>query len=274
MDRNIQNEETTYKCSNFYQINSFYSKLVFMPPGMDESYRNVNYHHKIKSKNGNLISYFEYKPSEIKYNYNSPKPKIIIWSHGNAMNSYGMEYYFKHICKITNVIVIAYDYQGYGFSEGSCSENNCYEDLEAIIEHVKNKYMANHKNIYLIGQSLGTGVIVDYISNHKWTTPVMLISPYKSIIRIMAPTLGNYVGWFDMFNSISKINTIKCPVKIIHGLDDDIVDISHGKDLYNSLPNKTLDPLWLKNCNHNNIIDHLLFMHSDRTNVFKELLNN
>ena len=38
-------------------------------------------------------------------------------------------------------------------------------------------------NIILMAESLGTGVAIDYVANYDWYAPIILISPYKSILE-------------------------------------------------------------------------------------------
>ena len=233
------------------KINNLYKSIVFHPPKenfYDTSYSSNKNYHFVKSKNGKLTSYFEFRPEN---DYN----KIIIWSHGNAMNAYQMSEYFTNLATKLNVLIIAYDYQGYGISEGNYSEQNCYDDLESIVDHIMYKYNVDTNQICLIGHSLGTGVVMDYVSKHEWQNPVMLISPYQSIIRIQYSWIGNFLGFMDMFNTYGKLNNIKCPVKIIHGKNDTLININHSYELYDKLINKSESPLWIDNCGHNDIID-------------------
>ncbi|AQK39195.1 Rop guanine nucleotide exchange factor 7 [Zea mays] len=38
--------------------------------------------------------------------------------------------------------------------------------------------------------------------------------------------------WFDIYKNIDKIGLVNCPVLVIHGTSDDVVDCSHGKQLW------------------------------------------
>lgn len=62
---------------------------------------------------------------------------------------------------------VSYDYIGYGMSEGEPSEENCLKSLSLVVD-----YYNNYKEL-LIGQSLGTGVVVDYVSTNEWTLPII-----------------------------------------------------------------------------------------------------
>src|SRR5258705_194298 len=82
----------------------------------------------------------------------------------------------------------------------------------------KNNMNIEEKNIILIGQSLGTGIVIDYVSKNKWDSPIILISPYKSIISVVCDS--SIVKPIDKFQSLKKIKSITCPVKIFHGKED------------------------------------------------------
>ncbi|XP_031479363.1 uncharacterized protein LOC116250106 isoform X5 [Nymphaea colorata] len=52
--------------------------------------------------------------------------------------------------------------------------------------------------------------------------------------------------------NIDKIPYVSCPVLIIHGTADEVVDCSHGKQLW-ELCKEKYEPLWLKGGNHCNL---------------------
>ncbi|KAG4205751.1 hypothetical protein ERO13_A04G121442v2 [Gossypium hirsutum] len=63
----------------------------------------------------------------------------------------------------------------------------------------------------------------------------------------MYPVKRTY--WFDIYKNIDKIPLVNCPVLIIHGTSDEVVDCSHGKQLW-ELCKEKYEPLWLKGGNH------------------------
>lgn len=105
----------------------------------------------------------------------------------------------------------------------------------------------------LIGRSLGTGVVVNYAWRSQWISPIVLISPYKSIGRIICDySFIDSVFNHNMFCSYNKIGELRCPVRIIHGKKDKLINISHGKALYSKLK-YPLRSVWKEECDHNNI---------------------
>ncbi len=71
----------------------------------------------------------------------------------------------------------------------------------------------------------------------------------------------------DAFPSIDKIHRIRSIVLIIHGTEDDVIDVSHGFALYNRIHiQHQIEPLWLDGAGHNDIevkyilIEYLIFV--------------
>lgn len=235
-------------------IDTTIKSLVYVPPS--DTVDSINYLSKIAGNRAfNLmyhkltINVLEITPSKILFN-----DKIIIFSHGNGSDNSHMFDYLSLLANSLGIIVVSYDYPGYGLSQGETSEKTCNLSLAIVIWHYINKYT----KILLVGQSLGTGIVLDYASNSLWSNPIMLISPYKSIPKVMFD--------FDFiescvvnnkFSSYSKLKNIVCPVKIFHGTNDKTINISHSIDLYKNLPNKTLKPKWYNNTGHNNILEKI-----------------
>ncbi len=180
--------------------------------------------------------------------------KVLIFSHGNACDIYSMYSYLKSLANNLNVNVVCYDYPSYGLSKGELNEHTCYRSLHDVIWYWKNKT----EKILLVGQSLGTGIVVDYISKNNWTQPVVLISPYKSIPKVITQVnLFELVIVNNRFDTWNKISKCTCPIKIFHGKSDKVIEVSHGIDLYEKLPNKLLNAHFFNNCAHNDILDKI-----------------
>lgn len=192
--------------------------------------------------------------------------KYLVWCHGNATDISQMYEYLNYLRILLHINVIGIDYQGYGISEGKPSEENCYEDLETVVEYMK-QIGINRENILLCGRSLGTGVVINYAAKYEWTSPIILISPYKTISKVAVDSrmidVTTHTSRFvsgkhiDKFRSEAKMKDVSCPAKIIHGTKDKIIDISHGKVIYALLPNKQLNPSWIRGGDHNNLLNEI-----------------
>lgn len=227
--------------------------LLFQAPlSNDCAIRNLALEKNHHLKNINGFSTLEIKPESEK------AKKILIFSHGNGCDILGMKKYLKNLADNLGITVVCYDYTGYGLSKGKPSEENCNLALESVINYYKNMY--DESEITLVGQSLGTGVVSHYISKNNWKTPVILISPYKSIPRVICdiPYVESCFR-HNTFSTIYNIKNIKCPLKIFHGLSDDVISCYHGKYIADNMPNKTFDPTFYPNTGHNDILEALTF---------------
>jgi abhydrolase domain-containing protein 17 len=196
--------------------------------------------------------------------YNTPC-KYFIFCHGNAIDILGMRPFLERLVTNLNINCVTFDYSGYGLSSGIPTEESCYQNIETVMNYVLYNLRIEMKDIILIGQSLGTGIVIDYAVKNNWTSPMILISPYKTIARTVYDSC--VVSPIDKFKTVNKISSLKCPVKIFHGDADNVINISHGQSIFEQLPDKSLKPCWIKGAGHNDILDHI--SHND----YKEVMN-
>jgi pimeloyl-ACP methyl ester carboxylesterase len=179
--------------------------------------------------------------------------KYVIFSHGNGSDLKINYEWMKSFSNLFGVDIISYDYPSYGLTRGIANEQKCVECLAAVVEHVSS--LVKKQNIILMAHSLGTGIVIDYVSKCDWKNVVILISPYKSIPRVMLDSsfsdslVQNY-----NFASFEKMHLVNCPVKIFHGEKDLLILISHGKEIYDKLKDKSLAPVWIREAGHNDIL--------------------
>ena len=89
---------------------------------------------------------------------------------------------FLHLALLLNVQVVAYDYSGYGESEGEVSEQQAYRDIEGIYSYVTYTLKVDDKDIIVYGQSVGSGPSCYLASNYK-VGGLVLHSPFLSGLR-------------------------------------------------------------------------------------------
>lgn len=54
------------------------------------------------------------------------------------------------------------------------------------------------------------------------------------------------------YSSIDKVPKITCPVLVIHGTEDEVIDFSHGLAIYEKCP-RAVEPLWVEGAGHNDV---------------------
>ncbi|XP_073065083.1 uncharacterized protein [Primulina eburnea] len=154
----------------------------------------------------------------------------LLYSHGNAADLGQM-----------------YDYSGYGQSSGKPSEQNTYGDIDAVFKCLEESYGTKQEDVILYGQSVGSGPTLELAARLPRLRAVVLHSPILSGVRVMYPVKRTY--WFDIYKNIDKIPLVNCPVLVIHGTADEVVDFSHGKQLW-ELCKEKYEPLWIEGGNH------------------------
>ncbi len=231
-------------CASIINMNKF----IFLPPKtLSSSFQSLNtsYSKLISIKGINCVL--------INPQQKAKDSKIIIFSHGNGCDIYTMFDYCKKLSNKLNVYVLLYDYYGYGLSAKTPSEQGCYDSLSNVVDYSLQSF--SKKDIIFMGQSLGTGVVIDYAVKTNWISPIILISPYKSILSIL--TDFSLLSLFDKFISINKIDKLKCPVKIFHGQNDTLINMSHSQLLFNKIKNKEFEPTYIPNTGHNDILNKI-----------------
>ncbi|KAL5148784.1 Alpha/beta hydrolase domain-containing protein 17C [Glycine soja] len=110
------------------------------------------------------------------------------------------------------------------------TECNTYADIDAAYKCLKEQYGVKDEQLILYGQSVGSGPTLDLASRIPELRGVVLHSPILSGLRVLYPVKRTY--WFDIYKNIDKVGAVKCPVLVIHGTADEVVDVSHGKQLW------------------------------------------
>ncbi|GAA0151104.1 serine protease [Lithospermum erythrorhizon] len=198
--------------------------------------------HLLNTKGGNKIVATFWK---------HPKGKLtLLYSHGNAADLGQMQELFIELRAHLRVNIMSYDYSGYGGSSGKPSEFNTYHDIEAVFDCLKSDYGINQEDVILYGQSVGSGPTLHLASRLRSLRGVVLHSAILSGIRVLYPVKMTF--WFDIFKNIDKVRNVTCPILVIHGTNDDIVDFSHGKRLW-ELSLEKYDPLWVEGGGHCNL---------------------
>ncbi|KAJ6421391.1 hypothetical protein OIU84_028710 [Salix udensis] len=130
------------------------------------------------------------------------------------------------------------------------TECNTYADIDAAYKCLKEQYGVKDDQLILYGQSVGSGPTVDLASRVPNLRGVVLHSPILSGMRVLYPVKRTY--WFDIYKNIDKIGMVNCRVLIIHGTSDEVVDCSHGKQLW-ELCKEKYEPLWINGGGHCNL---------------------
>jgi len=158
----------------------------------------------------------------------------LVWSHGNGGNI-GNRAEILLALAARNLAVLAYDYRGYGRSEGTPSEAGAYLDSEAAYDHVRASGIAPDR-IVCFGESLG-GTVSIRLATERPCAGVAVVATFGSmreVARIHYGLMGSAIGSrFDVANRIARLAV---PLFVAHGDQDEIVPYELGERLFAAAP--------------------------------------
>ena len=134
---------------------------------------------RTRTRRGNNIACMYVK------NHENPK-YTILFTHGNAVDLGQMSSFFVGLGSRIDCNIFAFDYSGYGVSNGKPSEKNIYADTEAAWSALRQRYNLTPSQIILYGQSIGTVATVDLATRYE-VAGVILHSPLMSGMRVAFP---------------------------------------------------------------------------------------
>jgi fermentation-respiration switch protein FrsA (DUF1100 family) len=209
--------------------------MIFLPH--PSSYKDSAEILKITTAGGKKISAI-YLPN--------PAAKFtLLVSHGNA-EDLGDDRYWLDNLRHAGFNVFAYDYEGYGTSEGKATEKSVYEDEAAAYEFLAVDLKTPPDRIIIFGRSVGTGPAT-YIAARRPSAGLILQSPFVSAFRVLTrvPLLP-----FDKFPNYKNIRHVHCPVLIMHSHADSVIAFWHGQKMFD-LANQPKQSFWAVTPDHN-----------------------
>lgn len=160
-----------------------------------------------------------------------PSPRAsLVWSHGNAGNI-GMRGDVLVRLHARGFDVLAYDYRGYGRSDGRPSEAGLYQDAEAAFDEEVRRGIPPAR-IVCFGESLGAAVAI-HLATRRPCAAVVVVSPFTSLRDVARRHYGPLaVLAGDRFDSASRVAKLGVPVFVAHGDRDEIVPFELGERLF------------------------------------------
>lgn len=216
---------------------SFTDKMIFYPPAA--SYDEGSGIVRIDTGDGEMIAAMYFESPESGY--------TILFSHGNA-EDIGQNREFFELLSECGFSVLAYDYRGYGLSDGRASEKHTYQDIEAAYDYLTGTLKVSGDSIIVLGRSVGAGPSL-YLATKEKFAGLILESPFTSAFRIVTRVR---ILPFDKFDNLSRIKKVDCPVLVMHGEADNIVPTWHGKKVYEAANQPKMN-LWVEGAGHNDL---------------------
>lgn len=172
----------------------------------------------------------------------------LLYAHGNAEDLGQLAPWLEEMRR-AGFAVVAFDYRGYGMSTGGPpSAAGAVHDMEAVYRWVLDTLRVPPSRIVLYGRSVGSGPATDLAAR----VPVgglVVESAFVSAFRVLTRVA---LLPFDRFPNLRHIRQVRAPVLVIHGTDDEVIPVSHGRRLYEaaSAPKQAV---WIEGGHHNDV---------------------
>ena len=183
----------------------------------------------------------------------SPDAPVLVWSHGNAGNI-TLRADVLQVFAAAGLGVLAYDYRGYGASEGRPNESGLYLDAEAAYDSLRAAGIGPER-IVCFGESLGGGVTVE-LARRRPCAAVVLLSTFTSLNDVARHHYGHLARVLtSRFPSLERIAEIRVPLLAVHGDEDEVVPYELGERLF-AAANEPKRFVRVPGGTHNDVFDH------------------
>lgn len=161
---------------------------------------------------------------------------VVLYCHGNGGNvSYCTD--VLRDLRALGASTMAFDYRGYGKSEGVPDEAGILADARAARAWLAGRAGVAEREIVLMGRSLGGGVATD-LAAQDGARGLVLESTFTSVPTVAGANTSRPVAWLvrTRLNSLEKIARYHGPLLISHGDADQLIPYDHGKQLFAAAP--------------------------------------
>lgn len=154
----------------------------------------------------------------------------LVWSHGNGGNIAGRGEILLAL-RARGLNVLAYDYRGYGKSEGAPNEDGVYRDALAAYDSERARGTVAER-IVCFGESLG-GAVSIRLATERACAGVAVVSTFTSLRDVARSHFGPLAALAgSRFDSLARVHELAVPLLIAHGDHDEIVPFALGEQLY------------------------------------------
>ena len=179
-----------------------------------------------------------------------PGRPVILYSHGNGEILSYIKPFLREMIR-RKYGVMAYDYAGYGGSEGQPGELQGCRDIEAAFRYLTETEKIDPRRIVIFGFSVGSGPSCHLASKHP-ENPLILAAPFASAIQVLLPF--SLPG--DRYPNARILSRVTVPVLIFHGTADSIIPDRNGRKIFVSAIGRKKF-VSVPGADHNDLFDHL-----------------
>ena len=157
----------------------------------------------------------------------------LLYAHGNAGHVAGRADWLRYLQEELRVEVLAFDYRGYGRSEGEPTVAGCVDDARAARRWLSERTGVGESEMVLMGESLG-GAIVCRLASESPPRALILQSTFASM-RDVAAMHAPALAWLvpkSKLDSAAALEGFHGALLQSHGDRDSVVPFESGRRLF------------------------------------------
>ncbi len=160
----------------------------------------------------------------------------VLLCHGNAGNV-GDRVLHAAVLTAVGFDVLLFDYRGYGRSSGRPAEQGTYRDARAALACLLEQAEVDPSRIFYVGESLGAAVALE-LALARPPAGLVVLSAFTSIREMARKHYALIPAALvpDAYPSLRLISKLRTRVLVLHGEDDAIVPVEHGRALFDAAP--------------------------------------
>ena len=190
-------------------------------------------------------------------NVPGPCKRTVIVFHGNAGTAADRRFYPDALGAHGYRVILA-EYPRYGGRRGELGERAFVADG---IETVRLAFEEYGGPLYILGESLGSGVAAAVAGQAPVKIDgIVLITPwdtFESVARSKFPFLPVRLFLKDKYDSIENLRSFKGKIAVVGAERDEIIPVTHAKNLFNSLPGSGKRMWTIEEAGHNDWYMHI-----------------
>ena len=124
--------------------------------------------------------------------------------------------------------IAAFNYRGYGLSQGTPTERALLEDAVYIADYIKERY----GEIVVMGYSLGASVAA-FAASRRPVKALVLVAPFYDVLSLARKRVPGLPQWLIRcrFETARYLGGVHAPVSIFASRDDTLVPIAQSRAL-------------------------------------------
>lgn len=184
-----------------------------------------------------------------------PANKLVVF-HGNAGNAVYREPYvagFESLNEGRTWEVFLFEYPGYGARPGKTDRKTFNAAAQAAVKELLTR---DGRPLFVLGESLGSGVACDVAAKEAGVKGIVLVTPFARLADVAqsaVPFVPAALMLRDRWDNLAALPHTQVPVAVLIAGCDEVVGCDQGERVFASLGNRLKKRWFFPEARHNTL---------------------